>query len=167
MSLLMGSGASLLLHTVPRDPAGTTALAFDKDAFSLTPVGGSPLRDRHISFDFISAKNSALLAGRTVALGSPSSVATDSKEIVAGTAVSETEYAKKATSRQACSLYLHEIGHVLGLAHAHNARNVMHPIITEQVKLGSGDVNGIQALTKPCQSAPADKSLTAVTTTLS
>ncbi|MHB1165172.1 MAG: matrixin family metalloprotease [Candidatus Nanopelagicales bacterium] len=135
--------------------AGTTALTFDEDAFSLTPVDGPTSQDRQMFFDFIPAKGAAVLGGETVAAGSPSSVVMDSKEIVAGTGVFETEHIKKVTSRQARSLYLHEIGHLLGLAHAQSARNVMYPIVTEQIRLGPGDVNGVKAMTKPCRSTPA------------
>lgn len=134
---------------------GTTALTFDEDDFTLTPEHAPGTGGRRVFFDFIAARKSNLLAGETVAAAGPSSVVIDSKEIVTGTAVFETEYIKTATDRQARSLYLHEIGHVLGLGHARSASNIMHPIVTDRLKLGPGDINGIQAMTKPCASTPA------------
>ena len=72
------------------------------------------------------------------------------KEIVGGIAVFRTEHVVKTAERADRSLYLHELGHVLGLAHAGQDANVMYSMVTDTVALGAGDVNGVQTMTKPC-----------------
>jgi hypothetical protein len=130
--------------------AGTQDLAYDDSAFALAPVDGSPVALRHIYLDYVTTAESTRLSGGTVGLGTPSQVMASSKEIVAGDAVFRTDHVKSASTNAVRSLYLHELGHVLGLAHAAVAANVMYPIVTARVHLGTGDVNGVKAMTKPC-----------------
>jgi len=48
-------------------------------------------------------------------------------------------------------VYVHEIGHVLGLGHAQSPDNVMYPEVTGRTQLGAGDASGIARITQPCR----------------
>ena len=132
--------------------AGTERLAYDDATFDLGPADGSPAQLHHIYLDFVTSDQSTRLDGSTVGLGSPTQVMASTKEIVAGDAVFRTDHVQRARAKELRSLYLHELGHVLGLAHASATANVMFPIVKSKVSLGAGDVNGVQAMTKPCAS---------------
>jgi hypothetical protein len=132
------------------DYAGTEDLRYDDAAFTLDPADGSAAELRHIYLDFVTAGESSRLSGSTVGLGSPTQVMASTKTIVAGDAVFRSDHVSRATSTQLRSLYLHELGHVLGLAHASARANIMYPIVRARVSLGAGDVNGIHEMTKPC-----------------
>ena len=60
---------------------------------------------------------------------------------------------QKASTREDKSLYMHELGHVLGLAHASETANIMYPIVSDHTDLGAGDVNGVRSMNKPCNQA--------------
>ncbi|MEI6362321.1 MAG: matrixin family metalloprotease [Actinomycetes bacterium] len=129
---------------------GEQAVAYDDAAFTVTPADGSGVQTRHVYLDFVKASESTRLDGGTVGLGSPSQVMPTSKEIVAGEAVFRTDHVKGASNKELKSLYLHELGHVLGLAHAQVDSNIMYPIVSDHLRLGPGDVNGVKAMTKTC-----------------
>ena len=93
------------------------------------------------------------MGGGVVGLGSPSTVWSSSKEIVNGTAVFRTDHIKRSGAREAKALYLHELGHVLGLGHADDAANIMYGVVTDDTELGAGDTNGVRTMTKPCAQA--------------
>jgi hypothetical protein len=131
---------------------GEEAVNYDDAAFTVTPANGLGVQSRHVYLDFVKASDSTRLGGGTVGLGSPSQVMPTSKEIVAGEAVFRTDHVKGATNMELKSLYLHELGHVLGLAHAQVESNIMYPIVTDHLRLGTGDVNGVKAMTKACAS---------------
>lgn len=130
---------------------GTEAMAYDDNAFSLKPAGG--VASRHIYLAFIADSASARMGGGTVGLGSPSQVWPSSKEIVTGTAVFRTDHVERATTTEARSLYLHELGHVFGLAHANEAANIMYSVVTDHTALGAGDTAGVRSMMKPCAQA--------------
>jgi predicted Zn-dependent protease len=132
--------------------AGRQAVTYDDAAFTIAPADGSPVQSRHVYFDFVRPSESARLGGGTVGLGSPSQVMPTTKEIVSGAAVFRTDHVKGATTSELRSLYLHEIGHVLGLAHAQVVANVMYPTVTDHTQLGAGDINGVRRMTKACTS---------------
>lgn len=129
---------------------GTTTFAYDDATFTLSPADGSTAPLRQIDVAFVDDTTASRLGGQTVGLGSPSQVLPETKEIVEGTAIFRTDHAAVAAQDEDRSLYLHELGHVLGLAHADLPANVMYPIVRTQVTLGPGDVNGVRSLTKPC-----------------
>ena len=138
---------------------GTQQLTYSDAAFSLAPADGTPILQRHIYLAFVADASSDRLGGQTVGLGSPSQVFTEDKEIVTGTAIFRTDHVLSAIDREDRSLYLHELGHVLGLAHAADAGNIMYPVVSDHLELGAGDVAGVRTMAKPCTE-------TAVTTTL-
>ncbi len=133
--------------------AGTTELAYNDAAFSLTPTDGTAASARNIFLAFVNDADSDRLGGGTVGLGGPSQVWQSSKEITGGTAVFRTDHVAKAGVNEARSLYLHELGHVLGLAHAAETANIMYPVVTDHLELGAGDTAGARSMTKPCTEA--------------
>ena len=99
-----------------------------------------------------------LLGSATLGFGAPSTVAVAGHEITGGNAVFRTDYVQdpgRNPVRKLRSLYLHELGHVLGLSHASLSQNIMYPIVDRNVTLGAGDVSGIHAMTKTCAAKPA------------
>jgi hypothetical protein len=130
--------------------AGQLDVVYDDDDFTVVPADGTAVADRHIYLDFVGLTESTRLGGNTVGLGSPSHVMVSSHEIVGGVAVFRADHVKSASTSAVKSLYLHELGHVLGLAHAAVESNIMYPIVATNLELGAGDVNGVHAFTKPC-----------------
>jgi hypothetical protein len=130
--------------------SGETAVRYDDAAFTIKPADGSAIATRHIYLAFVDDADSGRLDSDTVGLGGPTQVVSADKEITGGIAVFSTDYVAKATNRADRSLYLHELGHVLGLSHASESANIMYPMVTGVIQLGLGDVNGIKAMTKPC-----------------
>ena len=130
--------------------SGAAVLTYNDAAFTVTPADGSATSSRHIYLAFIADQDSARLGGGTVGLGSPGLVMPDSKEITGGAAVFRTDFVTTAMPTAAKSLYLHELGHVLGLAHANESANVMYPVVTDHVELGIGDITGVRTMTKAC-----------------
>ena len=130
--------------------AGTTNLTYDDGSFALTAADGSSAPERSIYLDFVADSDSARLGNGVVGLASPSAVWQSSKEIVDGAAVFLSDYVKTATDEQARALYVHELGHILGLGHAAESGNRMYAIVKDTATLGSGDINGVQSLLKPC-----------------
>jgi predicted Zn-dependent protease len=49
-------------------------------------------------------------------------------------------------------VYLHEIGHVLGLGHGTSPENVMYYLVDDNNTLSPGDIQGIRSLVKACKS---------------
>ncbi len=135
--------------------AGATSLTYDDKAFSLTPADGSAAPTRHVFVAFVDDASTTRMGGQTVGLGSPSQVVPTTREIVTGTAIFRTDHAEAASPSESRSLYLHELGHVLGLAHAHETDNIMFPVVRDNVNLGAGDINGVRALDKPCAAGQA------------
>lgn len=133
--------------------AGTQELTYNDDAFTLKPADGSAIEQRHIYLAFVADSDSGRLGGGVVGLGSPSQVWQSTKEIVAGTAVFRTDHVTGASDSEDTSLYLHELGHVLGLAHAAETANIMYPVVTDHTSVGTGDTNGVRSMTKPCAQA--------------
>lgn len=130
--------------------AGETALVYDENSFSLTRADGYVPAERHIYLSFIADGSSRLLGGATVGQGGPSAVIAAERQIVTANAVFRIDHVVRASTRAVRSLYLHELGHALGLAHLRSPRNVMYPSVTDQVRLGAGDIRGIRSLTKAC-----------------
>lgn len=131
--------------------AGQVPVAYQDAGYQMRPADGTPARPRHIYVAFRRQGESSLLAGRTFGLGWPTGV--DGSTITGGAAIFRTELAADASRpRTAMSLYLHELGHVLGLGHAGTQANVMYPVVSDVTSLGRGDLAGIRAFTRGCPS---------------
>ena len=106
---------------------------------------------RHIYIAFMNERDSSLLDRRTVGFASPTKVWKDSKEITEGSMVLSIEYVKKASAQERSAVYLHELGHVLGLGHGTSEENVMYYLVDDNNTLGPGDIEGIRNLIKACK----------------
>jgi Matrixin len=107
--------------------------------------------ERHVYIAFLPQKESSLLDQRTVGFASPTKVWKDSKQIVEGSVVLSIEYVKKASAQERSAVYLHEIGHVLGLGHGTSPENVMYYLVDDNNTLSPGDIEGIRSLIKACK----------------
>lgn len=106
---------------------------------------------RHVYVAFLNQGESSLLDKRTVGFASPTKVWKDSKEIVEGSLVLSIDYVKKASADKRSAVYLHELGHVLGLGHGDEEENVMYYLVDDNNTLSPGDIQGIRDLIKACK----------------
>lgn len=109
--------------------------------------------ERHVYVAFLQDAESTLLDKRTVGFASPTKVWKDSKEIVEGSVVLSIDYVKKINKAKQSALYLHELGHALGLGHGTSDENVMYYLVDDNNTLSPGDVEGIRNLIKACNTA--------------
>ena len=106
---------------------------------------------RHIYVAFLKDSESTLLDKRTVGFASPTKVWKDSKEITEGSVVLSIDYVKKINRDKQSALYLHELGHALGLGHGTSDQNVMYYLVDDNNTLSPGDIEGIRNLIKACK----------------
>jgi hypothetical protein len=106
---------------------------------------------RHLYIAFLKDSESSLLDTRTVGFASPTKVWKDSKEITEGSVVLSIDYVKKINARKQSALYLHELGHALGLGHGTSEENVMYYLVDQNNTLSPGDIEGIRNLIKACK----------------
>ncbi|MBI1352637.1 MAG: matrixin family metalloprotease [Actinomycetales bacterium] len=107
--------------------------------------------ERHLYLAFLKDSDSTLLDTRTVGFASPTKVWRDSKEITEGSVVLSIDYVKKINAKKQSALYLHEIGHALGLGHGTSKDNVMYYLVDQNNTLSPGDIEGIRNLIKACK----------------
>lgn len=106
---------------------------------------------RHVYVAFLKDAESTLLDKRTVGFASPTKVWKDSKEITEGSVVLSIDYVKKINRDKQSALYLHELGHALGLGHGTSEQNVMYYLVDDNNTLSPGDIEGIRNLIKACK----------------
>lgn len=132
---------------------GRESLVFDPGTNGLRRPDGSPQPDRHVYLAFKTQRQVPIMIRGIIGLAMPSTVLVPSREIVAGVAVFRRSFVleqRKVEPDRVLHLYLHELGHVLGLGHAGKQDNVMYPSIDHLTELGVGDREGIEAFTQPC-----------------
>lgn len=121
--------------------------------FTLTPKDRKTPTPRHLYFDYVAGSESKFFTGLVYGFGLPLDIDPVRKTIQSGTIVIKQEFLAKygkSSPKLVRSLYLHEIGHVLGLGHANNEANIMHPMVIGNVALGAGDINGVKSLSRAC-----------------
>lgn len=107
--------------------------------------------DRHIMIAFLYNNESSLLDERTIGFANPSKVSSQDKTITRGSMALSVEYVKKASMKKESALYLHELGHVLGLGHGNEKENAMYYLVDQTNTLSPGDIEGIRQLVKVCE----------------
>lgn len=107
--------------------------------------------ERHIFVGFLHDADSSFIDSRTVGFAAPSKVFVNRKEIVEGSIVLSIEYVEKVSGKKESALYLHEIGHALGLGHGTEKADVMYPIVGTNNDLSPADIEGIRALIQACK----------------
>lgn len=138
---------------VPVRFTGRERLRFDPGTNGLRRPDGAPQPDRHVYIAFKTSRQVPLMTRGVVGMAMPSVVMIPSREIVAGVAVFRRGYVieqRKVNPDRVVHLYLHEIGHVMGLGHARSRTNVMYPGLDHVTRLGDGDRLGVKAITQPC-----------------
>jgi hypothetical protein len=128
--------------------AGLSPTVYDDAASSVSTVAEI---NRNIAITFLWDKDSTMLTKDVVGFASPSKVFADSKEIVGGYAAFNINYIIKSKPADRASLFIHEIGHSLGLGHSEDKNNVMYGLLDSNPSLGSGDLTGLRSLIKPCK----------------
>ena len=132
---------------------GPEPLALNAEGTQVRPADGSAARGRHIYVAFIGARDSASLEPGTFGLGAPTAVFPQRQEIATAdvlirrSVVTGSTPADPSTLR---NLYLHELGHALGLGHASVPDLVMSPVLTGAQSLSRAEVTAIRSFTRPC-----------------
>jgi hypothetical protein len=67
---------------------------------------------------------------------------------------------RKTDSERVMHIYLHELGHIIGLGHSGLRENVMYPTLDHETTLSSGDIAGAKAMTQPCTHEAAGEAST-------
>ena len=145
-----GTVTGLTFARVPDVPTSV-----DRATSVIAPEDGVE-RERHIYIRFTPDEDVASLAGNVVGLGGPTRLYMRSRELVGGALNLSTAYAKTASQSELRALMLHELGHVIGLGHSKDPRNIMYPIVSENNWLGPGDMIGATVLDRPCTSGELD-----------
>jgi hypothetical protein len=136
---------------------GREELVFDPATNGLRRPDGSPTPDRHVYLAFKSTRQVPILVTNVVGLAMPAVVLLPTREIVAGMAIFRRDFVRrerKVKPYRVLHLYMHELGHVLGLGHATKVTNVMYPALDHLSALGRGDIAGIRSLVQPCERIP-------------
>ncbi len=143
---------------IPVDFVGRESLVFDVSTNGLRPLSRSPRTDRHVYVAFKAPSQVSIMGSNVVGLAMPTSVMMHTQEIRSGMAIFRRGYVKEqrlTAPARVRHLYLHELGHVLGLGHARGDDNVMYPTLNSLTRLGEGDRTGIRSRTQSCSMAPS------------
>lgn len=134
--------------------AGTQSLSYEPTDHQLLPSDGTKTNDRHIYIKFARSSTPGF-SGNVDGLASPSLVMPSTKEILQGRILLRADYfaSHADNSSIARAINVHEIGHVLGLAHSTNSQDVMYPIVADQATLSPVDVASTKSLLQPCVSS--------------
>jgi len=133
--------------------AGLQTMAVDGPGLQVGPVDGSPARPRHIYVAFRGSETVPAFVNTVYGYAAPTLADRATRQITGGYVLIRTDRVRTAASsdpRSLRSLYVHELGHVLGLGHAQRDENIMYPIVTDQLQLGAGDVAGVRQLLTGC-----------------
>ena len=131
---------------------GTSVMSYDRTSHHLS--ASEIPQTRHIAIAVMPASASPLLKSHVYGFGMPSLVMDSSNEIIGGALVLKEEVVLAKTQRDPKTLdnlYLHELGHVMGLGHVSKTSEIMFPTIYRKTTLGSGDITGATTITQRCR----------------
>ena len=126
---------------------GEVPVKYDDATTTVTPVVDMT---RNIAVFFVPDAKSSIITKSVVGFGTPSRVFADTKEIVNGYFVVSTDYLVRTDSQRRQQLFMHELGHALGLADSDDPGNIMFRYLDTTQTPGEGDVAGIKAIEKVC-----------------
>ncbi len=118
----------------------------------------SPDVRRNIAVYFVPNARSTMITNEVVGFASPNRVFADTKEIVGGYMVLSADYVKVVDPVHRRALFMHELGHALGLTDSDDPGNVMYRYLDKNATLASGDIDGIKAIEKVCTFSSASPS---------
>ncbi|MDO9485341.1 MAG: matrixin family metalloprotease [Actinomycetota bacterium] len=128
---------------------GELPVVFNDSSSSVTTASDL---GRNIAVHFVPNAHSTMITSEVVGFASPNKVFADTKEIVGGYMVLSSDYVKVVDPVHRRALFMHELGHALGLAHSEDPGNVMYKYMHNNATLASGDIAGIRAIEKVCAS---------------
>ena len=143
------SGATGLQFTY----LGVETMAVNGAALQVGPTGSNSARPRHIYVAFRGSDAVPAFVQTVYGYAAPTLADRGNRQISGGFVLIRTDRVREAETsdpQSLSSLYLHELGHVFGLGHAKRDENVMFPIVTDQLRLGAGDIAGVQQLLSGC-----------------
>jgi hypothetical protein len=135
---------------------GREQLAFDAATNGLRPRVGSVRDDHHVYVAFKAQRQVPIMAANAVGLAMPTAAVYATQELTGGMAIFRRGYVqeqRRLSPSRIQSLYLHELGHVLGLGHSASDSDVMYSALTDRGALGEGDRAGIRSFTHTCSAA--------------
>lgn len=134
---------------------GAQQFTYSTKDSQLHAADGAPEPQRDLRFAFLPENTSPLLAGNGLGFGSPSVINPSTREILNGKAVFRRDHVRRNSASapaELMSLYLHEIGHTLGITHAVDPSDLMYPIVRHRTSLSDADTLSVRALMKSCPS---------------
>ena len=135
---------------------GRTQLRYDAGSTQLVDPAHPEEQPRHILIAFLPQNTSPLMAGNGLGFASPSAANANSGEILNGKVVLRLDHVRRnsrSAPRELESLYLHELGHIMGLTHASQAHDLMAPIVTTNTTISDLDIRSVQQFMKPCSTS--------------
>jgi hypothetical protein len=138
---------------VPVRYDGRQSLVFDTATNSLKPASGAAPRSRHVYIAFANSTTVPALSGSVVGIAMPTKVTNGN--IDGGMAVFRRGYVLReapVNPARVEALYVHELGHVMGLGHSPSDANTMYSTLGTRTALGPGDSLGVSTVTKACPS---------------
>lgn len=132
--------------------AGRQKMRFEPTTNQLLPLD-DPVQPEHVYIAVKTSREVPQLSGKTVGLAMPSAVEVPQGRIINGMIVFSSAFVKSqatANPRSLDQLYLHELGHVMGLGHAARPDDVMYPTLTGETQLRPADIAAVQGFTLPC-----------------
>jgi Matrixin len=130
-------------------PGKLVRMAVDPVTLAVSPVG-TERSERHILISLQPESEAAFPGTDVVGFAGPQRVLPATREITGAAGVFRVGYVVKASRAERIALYMHEIGHALGLGHSSSRDNVMFPTVQDRTRLGPGDIAGIRTITLPC-----------------